>query len=61
MIAKAHGVARLLQCDVLLPSENMQRADWCVEIFAAEQESMNRSIYAVNIERLVEPPSPPDE
>jgi len=39
----------------------MQRADWCVEIFAAEQESLNRSIYAVKIERLVEPPSSPDE
>ena len=61
MIAKAHGVARLLQCDVLLASENIQRADRCVEIFAAEQESLNRPINAVKIERLVEPPSAPDE
>jgi hypothetical protein len=39
MIALADCVARLLQCDILLAPENIQRADRCIEIFAAEQES----------------------
>src|SRR6476660_10604979 len=61
MVALADGVARLLQCDILLAPENIQRADRCVEIFAAKQEGPYGAVSAVKIERLVKPPASFDE
>src|SRR6476620_10263970 len=61
MITKANGIARLLQRDILLASENIQRADRRVEIFAAKQESAYCPINAVEIERLVKQPTAFDE
>jgi hypothetical protein len=61
MIAQADGVARFLQCDVLLAPENIQRADRCIEIFVAKQEGPYCPVNAVEIERLVKPPASLDE
>ena len=47
MIAQADGVARFLQRDILLAPENIQRADRCVEIFAAKQEGPNSPVDAL--------------
>ena len=38
MIALADGVARFLQCDILMAPKDIWRTDRCVEIFAAKQE-----------------------
>ena len=57
MITLADGVARLLQCNVLLAPKNIQRADRCVEILATKQESPYRTVGTVEIERLVKPPA----
>src|SRR5258705_11278401 len=61
MVPLADGVARFLQCDILLAPKNIQRADRCVEIFAAKQEGPYGAVNAVEIERLIKPPASLDE
>ena len=61
MIALADGVARFLQCDILMAPKDIWRTDRCVEIFAAKQKGPYGAVNAVEIERLIKPPASLDE
>src|SRR5712672_4046826 len=57
MIAQADVVTSLLQGNVLWSPKNVKRANRRGRVLRSEHESADRSQYAVNIERLIKPPS----
>src|SRR3974390_3311007 len=61
MITQTDFISRLLERDVLGPAEDIQRADWRVQIFGAEQKCAHRSKRTVEIKWLIESPSPHDK
>ena len=61
MIAQADIVASPLQGNILRPPENTERADRRRGVLGAEHEGAHRPQHAVNIKRLIKPPSPLDE